>query len=1026
MKSIKKLKSTGKAVAGSALLVGATLTGAAGLASASSHNMDDSGSMDLGDYPMPFVNEDGEVDTTVVVGEQAATADVVGAINVAGSLGNAAFMEEEVDVDVSGATATYSAEDGETLNRRNSDLFFGQGTAAEQVRFDGQDINALETTTVSSVSNEEVELEHDLMIGDQPQSFNSERGDVDDPVLHIKNPSSDLDVNSDYLLQGEVEFDETMDFTTNEGDPSDGADQILEDGETLELFGQEYTYSDESEADELVLYGSSTRFEADTGETTTVEVDGEEQELGVEYVQEGENSATITVNGDTQSVDDGETITVNGEDIRVSDIFRTGPDGEGTVKFSIGSEELVVTNSDVEVDGESVDGVDVALDAENDDFTAVDGISFAFGAQDSDENLVQAGETYETPVFGLEFHYAGLAPNAAEEPAGEIEVDATEDDDVSLDYTADSGEDVSLTLGEPDDSGNFDPGPGDEDEQIAQYEGQQISEDDYTVLNSNEEAVMVEVTNVDDSDLQSGEDDGELSVSLSNAATDESMTVEEDGLNLSSGSDDLEDDGSYELQSESIEGMDYDVTWHGNEQVSFVRSTRDDGHVQLHPHMYTNTGAAVAVDAPGALDASEAFAVTTEDFTSPAESQSMTEDGSAGQADFQLDLGSISGTDSDDVELRVAGTTDGSNTYDETVTLDDSGDSASFGTSPSNVDVSRNGEDTIEFTLSANSGAQVTELEVQGAGASGDVGYTPGSETEAGDYTTLTVSPATRTADLPSGVASNDATADVEFQTTEELGKSVDTNEDFVQYTLDGAQGDETVNLSRGNTQVNHTAVLVTEPEDDEDDEQAYVVEGRTTDSSQNVDVTYTGGEDLRDTESLDDESVEVGYDFYGAHTMFDTENSDTDNFKLHLPEAQSTAGMAVTGADGSLSASGASSGSAMTMSPTGFPDSAALDSEVSGSDRDQNMILVGGPAVNSLTEELAQENKTWTRDNYDEDTWVLDLVDGFREGTHALVVAGHSADDTRAASSYISNYADNADELAGETTVNMTTSASQ
>ncbi|PSG99748.1 MAG: hypothetical protein BRC28_03150, partial [Nanohaloarchaea archaeon SW_4_43_9] len=184
MKSIKKLKSTGKAVAGSALLVGATLTGAAGLASASSHNMD-SGSMDLGDYPMPFVNEDGEVDTTIVVGEQAATADVVGAINVAGSLGNAAFMEEEVNVDVSGATASWSAENGETLNRRNSDIFFGEGTTTGQVRFDGQDINALETTTVRSEDNEEVELEHDLRVGDRSQVFSSDNGDVDDPVLHV-------------------------------------------------------------------------------------------------------------------------------------------------------------------------------------------------------------------------------------------------------------------------------------------------------------------------------------------------------------------------------------------------------------------------------------------------------------------------------------------------------------------------------------------------------------------------------------------------------------------------------------------------------------------------------------------------------------------------------------------------------------------------------------------------------------------------------------------------------------------------
>ncbi|PSH02340.1 MAG: hypothetical protein BRC26_01055, partial [Nanohaloarchaea archaeon QH_8_44_6] len=259
MKSIKKLKSTGKAVAGSALLVGATLTGAAGLASASSHNMDDSGSMDLGDYPTPFVNEDGEVDTTVVVGEQAATADVVGAINVAGSLGNAAFMEEEVNVDVSGATASWSAENGIALDRQNSPVFYPRDTDTEESRLDGQDIQDLEDVTVQSADNEDVEFEHDLRVGSQTQAFNSDRGDVDDPVLHVENPTSPEVGNSDeYLLQGEVEMDETVDFTaTDNGNANANADEVFEDGDELELFGQTYTYSDESTGDELVLYGSS-------------------------------------------------------------------------------------------------------------------------------------------------------------------------------------------------------------------------------------------------------------------------------------------------------------------------------------------------------------------------------------------------------------------------------------------------------------------------------------------------------------------------------------------------------------------------------------------------------------------------------------------------------------------------------------------------------------------------------------------------------------------------------------------------
>ena len=120
----------------------------------------------------------------------------------------------------------------------------------------------------------------------------------------------------------------------------------------------------------------------------------------------------------------------------------------------------------------------------------------------------------------------------------------------------------------------------------------------------------------------------------------------------------------------------------------------------------------------------------------------------------------------------------------------------------------------------------------------------------------------------------------------------------------------------------------------------------------------------------------------------------------------------------------------ATTMTPTGFPQSAALDSEVTSSDRENsNMILVGGPAVNDLTAELADEGMTWNASEYEsnEGVGVLDLVEGaFSDGNHALVVAGHQADDTRAASEFIANYQEHAEDLAEATTVQVSTENNQ
>jgi hypothetical protein len=85
MKTIKKIKESSKAVAGSALLVGATLAGGAAFATASSHNMGgSSGDATLGDYPGHFIGEDGTVSSTVVMGEDAASVDVVAGAAIAG------------------------------------------------------------------------------------------------------------------------------------------------------------------------------------------------------------------------------------------------------------------------------------------------------------------------------------------------------------------------------------------------------------------------------------------------------------------------------------------------------------------------------------------------------------------------------------------------------------------------------------------------------------------------------------------------------------------------------------------------------------------------------------------------------------------------------------------------------------------------------------------------------------------------------------------------------------------------------
>lgn len=108
------------------------------------------------------------------------------------------------------------------------------------------------------------------------------------------------------------------------------------------------------------------------------------------------------------------------------------------------------------------------------------------------------------------------------------------------------------------------------------------------------------------------------------------------------------------------------------------------------------------------------------------------------------------------------------------------------------------------------------------------------------------------------------------------------------------------------------------------------------------------------------------------------------------------------------------------------------LDSKVSDAEKLGKLILVGGPAVNTLVAELAASGKTMSADKWREadetgaklnkDKAKIQLVeDAFGTGSVALVVAGYSAADTGNAAYVLQNYKTFASKLAGKTEVTVT-----
>jgi len=172
-----------------------------------------------------------------------------------------------------------------------------------------------------------------------------------------------------------------------------------------------------------------------------------------------------------------------------------------------------------------------------------------------------------------------------------------------------------------------------------------------------------------------------------------------------------------------------------------------------------------------------------------------------------------------------------------------------------------------------------------------------------------------------------------------------------------------------------------------------------------------------KDAAQKTDTSVTEYVDLYGTFVTRDTDNQDT--VIIYYPDEQMTIDLFVLGLDGSVSTSAAVAGEAVDKAIPYKTALAKVDSAVTQTDKEtKNLILVGGPDVNSLVTELAAAGKTKDSAWYagqPTGSAIIDLVENaWATGAHALVVAGKDAAGTRAASAVILKYDDYAASLTG------------
>ena len=216
---------------------------------------------------------------------------------------------------------------------------------------------------------------------------------------------------------------------------------------------------------------------------------------------------------------------------------------------------------------------------------------------------------------------------------------------------------------------------------------------------------------------------------------------------------------------------------------------------------------------------------------------------------------------------------------------------------------------------------------------------------------------------------------------------------------------------SAAGVELSRPGVLIVEEKDDNSDQYSFLTAASSETSGSN-NVAIPGAPDFtasEDSAALGSESSVTDYvDLYGAYARRTTSGQDIITF--YYPDDQVTNNVFVLAKEATVTQTSGGTGSTVKSATPVKTALGKLDSEVTSADKStKHLILVGGPAVNTLVAELATAGKTrdtaWYR-SQGAGTALVDLVENaFTSGRTALVVAGHSAADTRSATSRIQNY---------------------
>ncbi|MBU5678971.1 MAG: S-layer protein [Candidatus Aenigmatarchaeota archaeon] len=381
----------------------------------------------LADYPAPFV-EDGRVNTLVVVGANAATADVVGAIDLAARLAGEVGLEGTCPA-CPGVAGAITVTGGTQITHDLNKLYLGEEFDTVKSLITGNDLpDLLGTKTFTDKEGNVVTYYEQIMLGNHSVTYGRPT-DFDKPELYVEFPTTEP-----YVLK--VIFVGGLD-TAN-----------VDSSYSIKLFGKEYTFGSGTNlsANTIELYsstGATSVALTGVGDTETVTIGGKTLTFEVKgWDPQQTSKAYIYVNGKATSPYgwvEGSTYTVEGVKVYVNDVsvIRTGAQEETvSVLLFVGTDKLVLKDGQaVEKNDEALSGTSVSISSSG---TKLNSLEIKV-APDTTKYL-REDSPFVDPVFGsFRFSLNGMTPSLTSASRDLVKIEESGTRKVKLTFTNKEG-----------------------------------------------------------------------------------------------------------------------------------------------------------------------------------------------------------------------------------------------------------------------------------------------------------------------------------------------------------------------------------------------------------------------------------------------------------------------------------------------------------------------------------------------------------------------------------------------------------